>query len=120
MKKSKPSASHEAAIIRELRNDPAFAVEYLNAAMEPGNGHVTTLLALRQVVEARGGIGKLAKAVGCDPRSLGRTLSPASDSPVATVLAVLKAMGLSLSVEPANTKRQPTEMARCSRRLGPS
>jgi DNA-binding phage protein len=51
--KHKASISHDEAIIRELRENPDFAAEYLRAALEDEN-EPRVLVALRRVAEARG------------------------------------------------------------------
>lgn len=55
--KAKTSVSHSRCVIEELRADPAFAREYLKAAVEeidePG-GREALLVALRHIVEAGG------------------------------------------------------------------
>lgn len=48
------SASHDEALVRELRADPAFAEEYLQAAMEDTDEPAVLLIALRHVSEAFG------------------------------------------------------------------
>ena len=59
--KRKPSISHDQAIVRELRDSPEFAKEYLQAAMEDTDEPKVLLIALRHLAEARGGIAKVAK-----------------------------------------------------------
>ena len=49
----KPAKSYQDDLLRDLR-DPREAITYLNAALEEGD-QATFLLALRNVVEARGG-----------------------------------------------------------------
>ena len=54
---NKASRPHDEAVIEMLRDEPAFADEYLSACTEgldePG-GHEALLMALRQVAEAQG------------------------------------------------------------------
>ncbi|RDJ94205.1 putative addiction module antidote protein, partial [Lacticaseibacillus rhamnosus] len=57
------------------------------------------LIALRHIAEARGGIAKIAKAAGVERESLYRALSPRGNPRLSTLLAVTKAMGLTLTVE---------------------
>ncbi len=52
--KHKPSISNDEAVIRQLREDPEFAAEYLKAAMEDSDEPKVLLLALRHIAEARG------------------------------------------------------------------
>ncbi|MEO5354669.1 MAG: hypothetical protein H7835_15820 [Magnetococcus sp. XQGC-1] len=48
------SISHDKVMVRELRNDPELAAEYLQAAMEDTAEPTVLSLALRHVAEARG------------------------------------------------------------------
>jgi len=57
------------------------------------------LLALRTVVEAYGGLAAVAAVAGISRESLYRTLSPKGNPTLKTLLAVLKSVGLRLSVE---------------------
>jgi DNA-binding phage protein len=52
--KRKASRSHDEAIIRRLRRDPDFAVEYLKAALEDDDEHRVLLVALRHLARAQG------------------------------------------------------------------
>lgn len=99
--KRKKSISHDEALIRELRDDPDFAVEYLKAAMADQAEPRVLLIALRQITEARGGITKIAKKAGMERESLSRALSPKGNPRFSTLAAVAKAVGLRLTVEPA-------------------
>ena len=97
--KQKASLSHEEAIVRELRERPEFAAEYLRAALEDEVEPRVLLLALRRVAEARGGIAKIAKAAGVERESLYRALSRRGNPRLSTLVAVTKAVGLKLTVE---------------------
>jgi probable addiction module antidote protein len=99
--KRKASISHDEAMIRELRDDPEFAAEYLRAALEEDDEPAVLLLALRQIAEARGGIAKVAKAAGVERESLYRALSRRGNPRLSTLVAVTKAVGLKLTVEEA-------------------
>lgn len=65
--KHKTSISHDQALVRELRENPDFAAEYLRAALEDEEEPRVLLVASRRVAEARGGIAKVAKAAGVVP-----------------------------------------------------
>lgn len=93
------SISHDEAIVRELRERPGFATEYLKAALEDTEEPGVLLMALRRVAEARGGVAKVAKAAGVERESLYRALSPRGNPRWSTLVAVTKAMGLRLTVE---------------------
>jgi len=97
--KRKASISHDEAMVRQLRNDPDFAAEYLRAALEDGDEPRVLLVALRRIAEARGGIAKVAKAAGVERESLYRALSAHGNPRLSTLAAVTKAMGLRLTVE---------------------
>lgn len=99
--KRKTSVSHDEVIVQRLRKNRAFAAEYLKAAMEDTAEPQVLLVALRQVAEARGGIAKIAKAAGIERESLYRALSPRGNPRFSTLVAVTKAMGLTLTVEPS-------------------
>ena len=99
--KHKASTSHDEAMIRELRENPDFAAEYLRAALEDAEEPRVLLVALRRVAEARGGVAKVAKAAGIERESLYRALSAHGNPRLSTLVAVTKAMGLKLTVEAA-------------------
>jgi len=87
--------------VQELRKDREFAVEYLKAAMEAldnpeerGGG----LIMLRAAAEAYGGLGAVAAQAGISRESLYRALSPKGNPTLKTLIAVLKTLGLRLSV----------------------
>lgn len=85
-----------------LRADRELAVEYLKAAMESldnPDDRAAGLLALRTVAEAYGGLGAVAAEAGISRESLYRTLSDKGNPTLKTLLAVLKAVGMKLSVE---------------------
>ena len=102
-KKLKAVVSHHDREVEELRADRELAVEYLKAAMESldnPDDRAAGLLALRTVAEAYGGLGAVAAEAGISRESLYRTLSAKGNPTMKTLLAVLKAVGMKLSVEP--------------------
>lgn len=100
-RKHPPSISHDAALVAELRADPDFAAEYLKAALEESADEPAVLLiALRHVAEAHG-MQRVAERAGVNRESLYRALSPKGNPTVKTLSAVLKAVGLRLTTEPA-------------------
>ena len=102
MSKLKGVVSHHDAEVAELRADRDLAVAYLKAAMESldnPDDRAAGLLALRTVAEAYGGIGAVATAAGVSRETLYRTLSPRGNPTLKTMVAVLKTVGLRLSVE---------------------
>lgn len=105
MRQLKGAIPHHESEVAELRADRDLAVEYLKAAMEslddPEN-RAAGLLALRTVAEAYGGLGAVAAEAGISRESLYRALSPKGNPTLKTLLAVLKTVGMRLSVEPEN------------------
>ena len=103
MSKLKGVVSHHEKEVAELRDNRDLAVEYLKAAMESlddPNDRAVGLLALRTVTEAYGGLGAVAAEAGISRESLYRALSPKGNPTLRTLIAVLKTVGLRLSVEP--------------------
>src|SRR5580658_1827385 len=98
--KRKASTSHDEAMVRRLRKDPKFAVEYLKAALEDEDEPRVLLIALRHLARAQG-IAKVAKAAGIERESLYRALSIRGNPRLSTLVAVTKAIGLRLTVEAA-------------------
>lgn len=104
-KKIKAAILHHEREVEELRADRELAVEYLKAAMESlddPDDRAAGLLALRTVAEAYGGLGAVAAEAGISRESLYRTLSAKGNPTLKTLLAVLKAVGMKLSVEPGH------------------
>ena len=99
----KAAVSHHEREVAELRADRELAVEYLKAAMDSidnPDDRAGALLALRAVAEAYGGLGSVASQAGISRESLYRALSAKGNPTLKTILAVLKAVGMRLSVEP--------------------
>lgn len=93
----KASASFEAGVIEDLQADPAFAAEYLRAALENEDDSAALLLALRHLAKAYG-VQQIATEAGLNRESLYRSLSTKGNPTLKTLRAVLKPMGLRLTV----------------------
>ena len=100
--KNKTSVSHDEVMVKKLRERPRFAAGYLKAAMEDTDEPEVLLIALRHIAEARGGLAKVAKAAGIERESLYRALSAHGNPRLSTIVGVMKAVGLKLTVETAN------------------
>lgn len=97
---SRASRPHAEAVIELLRDDPAFADEYLQAVLEQADqegGREALLSALRHVAEAQG-MSKVAERAGIQRESLYRALSPKGNPTLKTLVAVLDAAGLRLAI----------------------
>lgn len=92
---SEISVSYYEGLMHRL-NDPEQATAYLNAALEDGDQDVF-LLALRDVAEARG-MTKLAQDAQLNRENLYRMLSRQGNPQLTSLIALLKGMGLRLSI----------------------
>jgi probable addiction module antidote protein len=96
----KASVSHDEVMVQRLRKSPAFAAEYLKAALEDEDEPRVLLVALRHVAQAQG-IAKVARAAGIERESLYRALSKNGNPRLSTLHAVARAIGLKLTLEAA-------------------
>lgn len=87
---------HDDWLVERLQN-AEFAAEYLNAASEDDDPQ-SYLTALRQVVDARGGIAAVADKTALSKETLYRTLSAQGNPTIKTQIAVLSAVGLRMAV----------------------
>jgi probable addiction module antidote protein len=107
MKAVRGAVSYHEWEIKQLRSSPALAVECLKLALESLNHpdeRGGSLLTLRSLAEAYGGLGAVAAKAGISRESLYRSLSPKGIPTLKTLVAVLNTMGLSLSVVPQQKK----------------
>jgi probable addiction module antidote protein len=93
---SDAGVSYASGLIQDLA-DPEEAAAYLNAALEDGDQEIF-LLALRNVAEARG-MSTVARQARLNRENLYRILSPAGNPQLANLNALLRSVGLRLSVE---------------------
>jgi len=92
--------NHDESVIEMIRNDPSFAEVYLHTAFEEldeEGGEASFLTALRQVVEARGGMAFVSERTGLSRESLYRALSPKGNPTLKTMKKVIHATGLSFT-----------------------
>ena len=93
---SEITASYYEGLLQRLE-DAEQATAYLNAALEDGDQEVF-LLALRDVAEAHG-ISKLSQDAQLNRENLYRMLSRQGNPQLTSLIALLKSMGLRLSIE---------------------
>jgi len=96
----KGNRKYQDFLLKQLK-DRDEAIAYLNAALEESFKGGTEsqhlfLLALRNVAEAQGGIGNLAKKAGIGRESLYKTLSDTGNPKWHTLVSLCIAMGLNL------------------------
>lgn len=94
--------NHDEAVVELLRDDPAFAVDYLNEVFADGDQE-EMMTALRRVAEAYGGVSAVAEAAKLSPTTLYRTLSPKGNPELKSFMALLGAMGMRLSITPVSS-----------------
>jgi probable addiction module antidote protein len=93
---TKKLKNYKVDLHRRLR-DPEYAAEYL-AQVLAAQDSATFLIALKDVVEASGGVGSLAGRVGIKRPSLYKILSKNGNPTLATLQEILKPLGLRVSV----------------------
>lgn len=94
------TTDYHANLIQSL-HDKGEATTYLEVALEEyedDGDSQAFMLALKNVVEAQGGIGHLSKRTGLDRAHLYRILSSKGNPRFLTLGNILKALGFKLSV----------------------
>ena len=90
---------HDDAMAELYCSDPAYAAQLLNSIFADGD-QAELLIALRQMAQAFGGVAAIAVQAHLNPTQLYRTLSPQGNPALSSFAAILKAMGMRLTVEP--------------------
>ena len=96
--KKRRRKSDKAEHLKKLRS-PRSAARYLEFFLAEGDKEAF-LLALRDVVDAWGGIARLAPRLRVKRQTVYRILLPTGNPSLDTMLQVLKPLGLRLSVSP--------------------
>jgi len=91
------SKNYQDSLVAALR-DPQEAAAYLDAALEAGD-RAAFLLAIRNVIDALGGMTRIARNTGLNRENLYRVLSEQGNPEVNSLEKLLKALGLRLAVE---------------------
>lgn len=86
-------------ILAPKLQDPEIAAEYLTACFEEGPD--VFLLALRDVVDAQGGVARAAELSKLNRESLYRLFSADGNPRLSSLNAVLSALGLKVTFEAA-------------------
>ncbi len=97
--KSRPN---DEAMAEIYRDDPDLALHVINSILEDGD-QAELLIVLRQMTKAFGGVPTVAEKANLNPTQLYRTLSPSGNPALRNFSAILKAMGLRLSVTPVSS-----------------
>ncbi|MEH1788797.1 MAG: addiction module antidote protein [Nostoc sp.] len=99
---SKKLRNHDEVVFEQMLN-PEMAKAYLDVAIEEyeQDGDIAFFLeALRNVVEAREGMTRLAEKTGLNRQNLYRVLSPEGNPELRTISLILHNLGYRLSVQP--------------------
>lgn len=99
----KRTISHRKYLIKNLAK-PGEAAAYLDSVAEDGDLKAL-LKAVRNVVAAGGGMGRLAAATGMSRTSLYKTLSASGNPEVGTLEAILQVYGIRLGFMPTEEPR---------------
>ena len=91
------SRDYQVSLIDRLA-DPIEAAAYLDAALEDGDRAVF-LLAIRNVIQAFGGMTQISRRTGLNRENLYRVLSEQGNPELNSLEKLLKALGLRLAVE---------------------
>ncbi|SIQ83050.1 helix-turn-helix domain-containing transcriptional regulator [Pseudomonas flexibilis] len=93
-------SNHEDSVLKMLREDQDFAIEYLSAALEEideEGGEAVFLQAVRRIIEARLGFTELARTTGLSRTNLYRQFDTGGNPGLHTLRTVLSALGIGLS-----------------------
>lgn len=93
----KSKKDYQEDLIQSLKNSREAAA-YLNAAIGEGDRELF-LLALRNIAEAQGGVSAIAEKAHLNRENLYRMLSKKGNPEIKSLLTLLSAMGLRLTVK---------------------
>jgi probable addiction module antidote protein len=89
-------------LLERLRASPERCIGYLNACLEDGPS--TFLIALKDVVDARMGMTRLARSSKLHRVSLHEALSAGGNPRLSSMDRILRALGLRMAVAPETAK----------------
>ena len=98
-----PTTDYKNGLLSRLA-DAKYAAGYVNAALAEGED--VFLLAMRDLVEARGGMTWLAKSTGLNRVTLYRLLSGRGNPTLASLSVIMRAVGLEIGCHPSRRKRR--------------
>ena len=102
----KPAVSYHEELMKILK-DPTEASAYLNAALEAGDKEAF-LLALRNVLDARGGMTRISRQAKINRVSLYKMLSSNGNPAFENVLRLLQTAGIRLQIVPKSMNQPVT------------
>jgi probable addiction module antidote protein len=98
-----PTLDYQEHLLEDL-TDPDYAAGYLTAALEEGED--VFLLAVRDVADAHGGVGRLAEGTSLNRENLYSMLSERGNPRLSSLLSVLRELGVEIQfrARPRDTK----------------
>ena len=93
----KKTLSYQEELLKSLK-DPEESIAYLNACLKEDNPKIF-LNALRNVIEAHGGITKASKETELNRENLYKMLSEKGNPQLESIRLLLKSIGLNLAVQ---------------------
>jgi probable addiction module antidote protein len=88
-----PTLDYRAHLLEDLKN-PEYAAGYLTAALEEGED--VFLLAVRDVVDAHGGIGRLSESTSLNRENLHQILSQRGNPRLSSLMSILRELGVEI------------------------
>lgn len=110
-------------LLERLAADQKRAIGYLDVALEEYQEDGDTpffLLGLQNVVEARGGVAKVAKQVGIKAQCLSDMLASDEAPRLDILIKILRALGCRLSIQPLKPTKPNAELAAAETSIVPS
>ncbi len=109
MRKLSPAVSHQKFLIQSL-HDPQEASAYLNAALESGDRRAFCL-ALKNVLDAQGGMTHFARKTRINRVSLYQMLSENGNPGFENILVLLRSVGIKFQVTSKEYSKHPHKKA---------
>jgi probable addiction module antidote protein len=103
-----PTVDYDEVIIEMLREDKDFEKAYIESALQEyfeDGDKAAFLIALRHIVSAKGGVGKLAKISQVSREHLYYMLSEKGNPSIEKLVALLKGLGYRLSLHSLHNTR---------------
>ena len=97
-----PTKNHQKDLLKRLTSY-SYSAKYLKAAFEDGD-EPAFLLALRNVVEAHGGISAIARKSAISRQHLHRILSEGGNPTLSTLKEILNSVGINISFSAQDLK----------------
>jgi probable addiction module antidote protein len=92
-RRNMPTLDYRAHLLEDLKN-PEYAAGYLTAALEEGED--VFLLAVRDVVDAHGGIGRLSESTSLNRENLHQILSQRGNPRFSSLMSILRELGVEI------------------------